>query len=86
MFLTVFSHVVLSQMPVPGILTGDKAMWLLHMRSLVISLRKCTIDRQENYHIMLSLIFVKYCLKQNSRNSSSFFCSDQHSDRQVHTK
>lgn len=30
MFLTVFSHVVLSQMPMPEILTGDKAMWLLH--------------------------------------------------------
>ena len=55
MFLTIFSHVVLSQMPMPEILTGDKAMWLLHMRLLVISLRKCTIDRQENYHIKFDI-------------------------------
>lgn len=74
MFLTVFSHVVLSQMQMPEILMSDKAMWLLLMKLLTISLNNCVIfDRQENNHIILNLIFVKNCLKQNSRNSSSTF-------------
>lgn len=33
-------------------LMGDKAMWFLHMKLLIISLKKCTIsERQENNHI-----------------------------------
>lgn len=58
MFLTVLNHVVLSQIPMPEILTGDKAMWLLHMRLLVIGFEDMDMALAE-YHIMLSLIFIK---------------------------
>lgn len=75
-------------MQMSELLMGDKAMWFLHMKLLIISLKKCTIfDRQEN-NLILNLISVKNRLKQNSRNSSSIFSFFlvQPSDRHVQTK
>lgn len=55
----------------PNMIMIDKTMWFLQKKLLIISLKKDTIFGRK-INKMLNLIFVKNCLKQNSRNSLPF--------------